>query len=461
MHKFLVPFPLLAILLLPYARLGAQEIDLHLKKEEIAVQVCLTERKPKIHFPKSALRFLQVEPSTSPNCLNYRYSYREALKKDRKWIQKQGQSYLSRMDYWLFAATNANSKDINLHLSHPPEWQYSVPWPRSKIKGTYKPQPRNFDWPGIIAFGQLQQEQLSFGPHRFDLSYTAAIPQSKRIALKPWLERALGSLSHRFGALASKSTQVTIRSSRGNEAVPFGQVLRGGGGSLHFYINHRYPVKQFLDDWTAYHEVSHLLLPFINRSDAWVSEGFASYWQYLLMVDSGQIEAKEFWRRFYNGIRRGEKSWRRTKHLSLNEATESMFSLGAVRRAYWSGAVVFFNLDFALRARRDAGPRSLEAVITAFNETITDKNDSVWIRSWSAKDLSLALDKASQSNLFSRAFQAAGQAKEFPNYKDNFLALGIIPEGDSLKFANKPNDLRLAFTDKMHGMTGKKNNGRP
>ncbi len=50
---------------------------------------------------------------------------------------------------------------------------------------------------------------------------------------------------------------------------------------------HRSPIEDMYADWTATHEFSHLLLPRISWRQKWISEGFASYYQNVLMARAG------------------------------------------------------------------------------------------------------------------------------------------------------------------------------
>ena len=38
-----------------------------------------------------------------------------------------------------------------------------------------------------------------------------------------------------------------------------------------------------MNDWTAAHELSHLLLPYLGRDNSWYAEGFASFMQYQIL----------------------------------------------------------------------------------------------------------------------------------------------------------------------------------
>ena len=69
-----------------------------------------------------------------------------------------------------------------------------------------------------------------------------------------------------------------------------GQYGQKSGQGVRFVVNPTFPLEQFLQDWTAPHELSHLLIPYLGRRHAWFAEGFASYMQYQVMYHMGVMD---------------------------------------------------------------------------------------------------------------------------------------------------------------------------
>ena len=78
----------------------------------------------------------------------------------------------------------------------------------------------------------------------------------------------------------------------GPNAIPIGYVSRGGKPAVHVHINER-KHDIFAQDTTLLHEFAHLLLPKINDSDSWLTEGLATYYEYLLAARSGYKSIRE------------------------------------------------------------------------------------------------------------------------------------------------------------------------
>ena len=104
---------------------------------------------------------------------------------------------------------------------------------------------------------------------------------------------------------------------RSNSPVYFGRVVRDGGETVELLINPDNPVEAFHANWTATHELSHMMLPYVRRQQRWLSEGFAQYYQNLLLARAGRYTEQEAWRRLYEGFERGRSS---VPGLSPNQA---------------------------------------------------------------------------------------------------------------------------------------------
>jgi hypothetical protein len=64
--------------------------------------------------------------------------------------------------------------------------------------------------------------------------------------------------------------------------VHFGQSIRGQGNALELLVDPTRPAAEFADDWTAVHELSHLMHPYLGDRGTWLAEGLATYYQNVL-----------------------------------------------------------------------------------------------------------------------------------------------------------------------------------
>ena len=78
-----------------------------------------------------------------------------------------------------------------------------------------------------------------------------------------------------------------------------------GGETIELMINQNRPIAQYYREWTPIHEFSHLMLPYLDREQRWVSEGFAQYYQNVFLARADQHSARDAWQKIYDGLERG------------------------------------------------------------------------------------------------------------------------------------------------------------
>ena len=199
---------------------------------------------------------------------------------------------------------------------------------------------------------------------------------------------------------------------RGDEPVPWAFVLREGMASVHFFINQRRPLSEFLADWTAVHELSHLLLPYVRPEDAWLSESPPSCFKNVLRARSGMITAADAWQRLHSGFRRGMKSM---PGITLADATERMYRDGAFMRVYWHGAALLLLADQRLRARTQ-GRESLDTALAKLQQCCLASDQG-----WQASTLFARLDELTGTSVFGELL-AEQNASRFPDLSESLCA---------------------------------------
>ncbi|MGH8629647.1 MAG: hypothetical protein ACREU7_02630, partial [Burkholderiales bacterium] len=219
---------------------------------------------------------------------------------------------------------------------------------------------------------------------------------------------------------------LVVPNARGNEPTPWAYVLRGGSPAVHFFINQRRPMQEFYDDWTATHELAHLLLPFVDHNDAWLSEGVATYYQNVLRARAGRMTEHEAWSRLHSGFQRGRDA---APGMTLAQATENMYRGGTFMRVYWEGAAMILLADVRLR-QLTAGKQSMDTALAALRDCCLELD-----RSWTAKELFARLDEITGTQVFAQLFDAHVASKDFPDLTGVYRQLGLQAAGDALELA--------------------------
>lgn len=204
---------------------------------------------------------------------------------------------------------------------------------------------------------------------------------SEQDKLRAWLEDTHAALERYGGPLPFDVHLYMHRRDKQTQPVPWANTQRNQEQALHFYVDPQFSRQAFMDDWTAAHEFSHLLLPYVGRSNAWFAEGFASYLQHSVMVELGVITAREAL------LRRGRKMDKavaalRNSTVSLPDNMPELKAQRSYPTFYWGGAVYFERVDAALMQQGSSlqgalrsyvaccrlGRRGLDALVSVLNE---------------------------------------------------------------------------------------------
>jgi hypothetical protein len=180
------------------------------------------------------------------------------------------------------------------------------------------------------------------------------------------------------------------------EAVPWAEVQRAGLPSVHLFIDPSRPILEFKNDWTAVHEMSHLLLPRTDYNDRWISEGLASYYQNVAKARAGLLTQHQAWQKLRYGFSRGRSVMR-----------DNLRDGNSTRHLYWGGAAIFMLADARLRAL--PVPQTLDQVLYKLQQCCLPSD-----RLWTAEEIMAQLDTLSQTSIFSDLLRNEAVARRFP-----------------------------------------------
>lgn len=224
--------------------------------------------------------------------------------------------------------------------------------------------------------------------------------------LTSWVEHAHCGLEDLFGELP-RTYRVHMRRMPGRgEPVPWASTdKRANQRSVRFYVDPGYPAQDFERDWTATHELSHLLFPYLGRDGMWFAEGIASYLQYQAMYANGTLAWNEvvdrYTERFARAARMGP-----VDDIPIAELPRVVRQTRSQVRLYWGGAAYFLEVDRRLHAHR--GLR--------LNEVIRDYLDCcAFERSVDAMAMIGTLDRLSDSRIFVDTYHDTVAVPGFPD----------------------------------------------
>ncbi|HNP63124.1 MAG TPA: hypothetical protein PKH39_04265 [Woeseiaceae bacterium] len=246
------------------------------------------------------------------------------------------------------------------------------------------------------------------------------VDDEKAEKLIEWLCDTARLVNQAYGRFPNPAPRIVVipsaRNSRdGDKAVIFGRVTRRGQETVELFINADRPIDEFYSDWTATHEFSHLMLPLLSQRYRWISEGFASYYQNILMSRSGRYTPELAWQHIGDGFGRGEAS---RPELTLNEAATSGIR-DARMKIYWSGAAIALLADIQLRQRSE-GRQSLDSVLGQLQQCCLPSS-----RRWSGVRLFEKLDSFLDEPVFMPLYRQFADTRGFPDMQPVLQSLGI------------------------------------
>jgi hypothetical protein len=275
-------------------------------------------------------------------------------------------------------------------------------------------------WPAVVAFGRFTVTRVDVGGGQLDVAVLDGDPAPDVAKLTAWVAEAARDVTRVYGAFPVPHVQVVVtpvagRSWRGRppsrEPVPFGRVLRDGGEGVQFFVQQASDAATLRNDWTATHEFSHLLLPYVARADGWLPEGFATYYQNVLLARAGVYDERDAWRRLVDGFARGDRQeYEDTLDESIAHEGENR-----LMRMYWSGVAVALLADVALRRKG----LSLDAALAQLRPALPSRER------WDARRVAAALDAVDGAGTVEALRARWTAAREFPDVSAALADLGV------------------------------------
>ena len=271
---------------------------------------------------------------------------------------------------------------------------------------------------------------------RMEIVLDAQLSARESEQMLEWLETIGHSLSSVYGHWPRRHWQVSIHSTSGtsSDPIPWAQVNRGNVDEVQFFVVGNTPASELVREWTGYHELAHLLIPYRGWGDTWFSEGLASYYQNLLQARAGVIDERQMWQKLYDGFMRGRGDVRFDGQ-SLSSVSARLRVNGGFMRVYWSGAWYFLAADVALR-EASKGAQTLDLALEKLNACCADQSMSV-------PDMVARLDAMNEVDLFSRLYEDARTSTRVPDFESLYAALAIEVSDDQVILSEKGNGAAL------------------
>jgi len=173
--------------------------------------------------------------------------------------------------------------------------------------------------------------------------YEDSFSESEKAKLETWLKTTVGATEKLLGKYPFKLYLYLHRSENSGEPVPWANTERSEKQGIHFHVNPDYSLKAFLSDWTAPHEISHLAIPFVGRSNSWFAEGFATYMQGEILLQMGECTQKDIDLKYEEKIAKARPYYMVDEPYA--EVAMNLRKRHHYPEMYWGGALFFVELN--------------------------------------------------------------------------------------------------------------------
>ena len=367
---------------------------------------------------------------------------------------RYGSNIMTDPQHWLVQADAQRSEGAEATIDLPVSWSISVPWRELSRHGQSilfhipnTPQ----DWSASLVLGHFEETRIELPGGVLRVAAVINGDDKQREKLVGWVRRVGQALLTAYGRLPLADVQIWLVSTDNLSiasrffaflhpgAVLDGESARGQGNALHLDVDPSRPEAEFNEDWTAVHELSHLLHPYLGDRGSWLGEGLATYYQNVLRARSGLLTPKQAWQRLASGFQRGQAG---PYADSLEQAAADMGRSGSFLRVYWSGAAYWLTVDAELR-RLSGGKQTLDTALSRFGACCLPA-----YREWKPEDFVAKLDAVLGVKTFTRRYREFARMKHFPNWQESFARLGMKAGEDAVVFDEGAPDawIRTAIT---------------
>ena len=260
-----------------------------------------------------------------------------------------------------------------------------------------------------------QYDQITYDNQRVFVFYHASLNETEQKITLRWLQQVTSALLSVYDELPKNNFRITIdRSSNRSSPVPWGQVERGKQTNVLLVINPDLGYDALISDWTAFHELSHLLLPYRGYGNIWFSEGLATYYQNIIQARTGLLDEVVLWHKIAAGFERGsnELHW---DHFNLTKVSDNLSETRQYMRVHWSGVLYWLSADVELRKQ---GKGTLD-------DALKQLKDCCESRSMSAETIARKLDELTNMKVFVPLFDKYSDTYQLPEYKSILTDFGV------------------------------------
>jgi hypothetical protein len=273
---------------------------------------------------------------------------------------------------------------------------------------------------GVLLLG-LAPTVLTVPGGRLEVRIDARPPAVSRADLLAWVEGSARAVAAYYGTFPVRSVRLSV------EAGGAGRIGGGrtrntpDGAAIEIAVGEATTPEDLAQDWELTHEMVHLAFPSVERRQAWIEEGLATYVEPIARARAGRGGTDEIWRWLAWGLPQGEAAVARA-------GLDSARGHGA---RYWGGALFCFLADVEIRRRTD-NRRSLDDALRG----IVCAGGNVTV-SWDLERAFAAGDRATGVPVLMELYERMGGQPTVPDASALLAALGVSGTRSAVAFDDR------------------------
>lgn len=204
---------------------------------------------------------------------------------------------------------------------------------------------------------QPVMQTLSLGDSQLELQFAPGFDARLRAEASAWVQRSADAVVGYFGRFPVPRVELLMVPTDG--AGVRGGVTYGEPSLLvRLRVGRETTKAQFQGDWIMVHEMIHLAVPRVPRSQNWLQEGLATYVESVARGRAGLVAPATVWREWAQAMPQGQPQ----------PGDAGLDHTPTWGRTYWGGAVFCLLADVQMltRSARRAGlQQALQGVLAA------------------------------------------------------------------------------------------------
>lgn len=228
---------------------------------------------------------------------------------------------------------------------------------------------------------------------------------SEQNGLINWIVHAENGITSLFGPLPYRYHVYFHRMHKGQGPCPWARTSKSSGRAVHFHVNTSHSWNEFKKDWTAPHELSHLMFPYLGENSMWFAEGIASYLQYQIMYANKTITWTQGTSKLQERFNRA-RMYKEYDNMSIVQLSKIVRETGAYVRLYWGGAAYFLNVDKKLYEEKNL---RLNDVIREYLRCCNHQKNA------NADSMMLKFNRLAETEIFTDVYKETVSAQGFPD----------------------------------------------